>query len=666
MVRGINGNLGIGKTFNYDFDNGFANGTSSLGFGLQNSSSNNVFEFFYSASAGKYQIIDNSGTTTTTLGFTGDGLHTEFTQTGATSYTFTVSGPGVASQTFTGTVASPTGGSTISQLRNFDFNQFGSDTSSDFNTFYNSPIITLPTFNGQAGAAGNFSTATNWAAHTPVNGGSIAFDGGTGVVSATNDNLTSVYNVAFNATGTPNTGNSTTNATTYVIGGNALTINGGIDNNSTSLQTINNNLTLGASQNFNATNGQLAFGGTVALGGKILTVNDANNVVFSNSISGNGDIIASGAGVLTLSASNSFTGDNVSNRGQVFITNGTVVAGNNNALGTQVGSTSVDLGDSNPIVGSITHNSNNVALLANSGVTIGNQIYVDTNTGGSTRTIGSSGTTGATIFTGNVLLTGTAQLTAAVGGPVTFSGTLGTPSFTAGGITTIGAGTVNLTGSNGFTGATNVNSGTLVAGAVGALGGSGTVNVNTGGTLLLAANGSHFKASGTAAINVASGATFNTGGVQDGYTPNGTTTGGTYSNGIGALTLTGGSVLDFGTGNTGSDLFASSLTISGSTVSVYDWVGQAGTDNGAATNDRLLYNGPATGAVTQVNFYSDAGTTLVGVGQEISFDGKTELVAGTAVPEPTTIFAGILLVAFIGVRERRRMNALYRRVSKRS
>ena len=653
-TRVITGGLTAGRTFAFDFDNGYADGTSSLGFSLKNSGGTVGFEFYYSASDGKYHITDSAGQTLT-QGFTGDGIHTEFTQTGTNTYSFTVSGPTFTTQTFTGTLANSV--TSIASFRPFDYNQFGIDTASDYNSFFNSPIVELPTFNGQAGATGNFSTASNWAAHTPVNGGSIAFDGGTGAITANNDALSIVNNIAFNANGTPNSGNTTTNATTYTLTGNALTINGGIDNNSSSLQTINNNLTLGASQSFNATNGGITLGGTVALGGKILTVNAANPVISSGIISGNGDIIKSGSGTLTLSGANTFTGDNTNNRGQVFITDGTLRVGNASALGTQTGGTSVDLGDSNPIVGSITHNSNNVSLLANSGLTIANQIYVDTNTGGSTRTIGSDGTTGAVTFTGNVLLTGSAILTAASGGDVTFSGTVGPATFTAGGITKTGAGKVTLSGVDGYTGTTTVSNGTLAidsgASGTGRLAGTSGITVNTGGTLLLAQSGtaSTDRINNAATLTLAGG-TFNLGDKSEGAA-------GTV--GLGSLTLSASSTLDFGSNTAQGNVieFAAGVTHTAGTLAITDWNGTLFTGNGS---ERLLFAGTlgAAGSFDQqfaqnaVSFNGVQGYSAVQFGT-----GAGAYYEITAVPEPTTWFAAFGLLGLVGYRERKRLSTLF-------
>ncbi len=293
-TRGITGGLSIGNTFAFDMDNGFANSGETQGFSLKNSSGNVVFEFFYSGTSGVYKITDSAGQTST-IAFSGNGMHTEFTQTGASSYIFTVTGQDFATKTFTGNLVNATGGTNVSSFRPFEFIQDNTG-SSNFNAFFNSPLVILPTFNGAAGATGNWSIGSNWAAHAPVAGGSIAFDG-TGSTT-NNDLLSSVYNIAFNATGNPATGNNTTNAGAYTLNGNALTISCGINNNSTNTQTINMNLTLGAAQTFDpgaAAGGSLVIGtlgsSTLINGGNRLTVLDSNNITINSVISGTGDLL---------------------------------------------------------------------------------------------------------------------------------------------------------------------------------------------------------------------------------------------------------------------------------------------------------------------------------------------------------------------------------------
>ncbi len=722
--RTFNSGLPVGRTFSLDVDNGYINNGSTVGYALRNSSAVQLFEIYFAGGGSAYQISTGGNTASPTyastgIGFTDKGLHVEVTLTSGTTYTATISAAGAPNQTFTGNLITPSSGtSDVADVRVYNVNA-GSGSTND--AYFNSPTVVLPTWNGQSvgSGGGTFSNGSNWAAHAPVNGGSIAFDGTGSTVN--NNLLTSVYNIAFNATGNPATGNNTTNAGAYTLTGSAVTINGGIDNNSTNLQTINNNLTLGASQSFNATNGALTLGGSIAMGGKYLTVNAANGVALNGNITGNGDILKSGSGTLTLAGSNTFTGTGVSGQtyGQVFITNGTVRAATNNALGTQAGGVSVDLGDSNLGQTGVTNYSTNVSLLANSGVTIGNQLYVAVNTGGATRTIGSDGTTGAVAFTGNVLLTGSAILTSATGGDVTMSGTLGTPGFTAGGITKTGAGKVTLTASNGYTGLTTISSGTLVAGNDYALGtglmtldggnlasdnnarnffnpvvvnansinggvsgsndltfsggasGTGTlvvkgtgkvtvagavnsfspteIQVNTGGTLLL---GGSNKIGNTTAVNL-NGGTFNTAGNSE----VGTVSLSSTTNGLGTLTLSQTSTLDFGTGASVVQFSGIAQSLDGTVLTILNW---SGTPNAAGGTDRLLFSGQAgtfTGLFGQneVSFNGVSGYKPIQFGS----DAASYYYEITAVPEPATIIGAFAFLGLIVLRERRQVCGLW-------
>jgi autotransporter-associated beta strand protein len=80
------------------------------------------------------------------------------------------------------------------------------------------------------------------------------------------------------------------------------------------------------------------------------------------------------------------------------------------------------------------------------------------------------------------------------GGTLNFNST-GTNTFApqiAGAMTVnkLGPGRTILSGSNSYTGTTNINAGVLVAGGANAIAGSGAVMINNGGTLLLAGAGS--------------------------------------------------------------------------------------------------------------------------------------------------------------------------------
>ncbi|MFM8720563.1 MAG: beta strand repeat-containing protein, partial [Chthoniobacterales bacterium] len=179
-----------------------------------------------------------------------------------------------------------------------------------------------------------------------------------------------------------------------------------------------------------------------------------------------------GAGVLVFSA-----GSGTYN-GQIQIGQGTVIAGATGALGanTSTSARGIDLGLN---VGD-TSQANNVALLASNGVTVGQSIYVDANTGGATRTIGLSGS-GTNTFSNEIFLGGTVTVSAgtSTNDQVTISGAINN----TGGLTKTGAGVLLLSGNNGYTGATTISAGTLRIGANDRISSQSAISIASGATL---------------------------------------------------------------------------------------------------------------------------------------------------------------------------------------
>jgi hypothetical protein len=145
---------------------------------------------------------------------------------------------------------------------------------------------------------------------------------------------------------------------------------------------------------------------------------------------------------------------------------------------------------------------------------------------------------------------------------------------------------------------------------------------------------------------------------------------------FGSLTLTGTSILDFGTGSAGNTMTFSSLSFTGTKLNVYNWSGSAygagvaDTGTFADTQDRLLFNADTIYSGTEdsrIEFFSDSGITSLGFGQEVAFGSQFELVPITAVPEPATtaLIGSIALCALIGYRERRRFTGLGKRIAAR-
>ncbi len=163
------------------------------------------------------------------------------------------------------------------------------------------------------GGNDNWSTTANWAS-APSNGSSLTF-AGTTRLSNSNNTLTSAGSITFDNT-----------AGAFTLSGNALSIAGGMINNSTSAQTIDLNLTLSAAQQLNAASGNLTVNGTVANGGNSLTVTGASNTTLAGIVSGSGGLVKAGVGTLTASGNNNYAGGTTVN-------DGTLVVGHVNALG---------------------------------------------------------------------------------------------------------------------------------------------------------------------------------------------------------------------------------------------------------------------------------------------------------------------------------------------
>ncbi len=232
-------------------------------------------------------------------------------------------------------------------------------------------------------------------------------------------------------------------------------------------------------------------------------------------------------------------------------------------------------------------------------------------------TVTLSGTQSAATLTveeGAVTITGgTALNLTGTGGNVTVnSGSSAAISSVLGGtagLTKLGAGTLTLSGSNTFTGATTVTGGKLAAGAAGALGGTASVTVNNSGTLLLSGSGAIDRVNASAPVNLAGG-TLSMAGL------------GSSSETLGALTLTADSIIDFGTGN-GDTLHFASLALNGHSLRIDHWTGALYSptdtaDNGDASQDRLLFDSASLSPseLAQISFFDDAGV-FRGTGLEI-------------------------------------------------
>ncbi len=322
-------------------------------------------------------------------------------------------------------------------------------------------------------------------------------------------------------------------------------------------QTINNNIIV-RSGGFRvlrtSSDNSYNFNGSVTLEGD-LTVNNAN---FFNTyqVILNGDI--SGVGGLNITES----GTNVGN-------GFTRLSGNNTYTGATTISTNATLN-----------------ILSATGNAIGDSSAVSLATGAllafnsTSETIGSlasSGTDGAVSLGANTLTTGGNNQSTSFGGVI---------SGTGGGLTKAGSGTMTLTGTNTYTGATTISAGSLALGSTGSIDSSTTINLGTAGSR------------GTLNLTAKSSYAF------------------------GALQTVGG----YGTVNVGA---GKSITINGNLA--------PGNSIGVATivGDLVLANAiavPATGAITTMELGGNGGVAgtdydQVAVSGQITFGGTLNILS---------------------------------------
>ena len=305
-------------------------------------------------------------------------------------------------------------------------------------------------------------------------------------------------------------------------------------------------------------------GDIVANTGTTVKFNQSTNGTFAGVLTSGGALVKEGTGNATLTGANTYSG-------------GTTVSG-----GTLTGTTS-------SLQGNITNNAAVVIDQAGAGmfagVISGAGNLTKLGTGNATLT-GANTYSGGTTVSGGTLtgttttLQGNITNNAAVVFDQTAAGTYAGIISGAGGMTKTGAGDLKITGSNTFTGATNINAGTLsVNGSL-----ASTVSVNSGGTL---------GGSGTVGTT-----TINSGGV---FAP-GNSIGTTTVNG--GLTFAAGSIyrveIDAAGNNDRINVVGAPgrLAINGGTVNV-----QAGAGNYAPTTRYTIINavGGRTGEFNGVN-----------------------------------------------------------------
>ncbi len=139
--------LATGQTFHVAFDNGFIDNGTGVGVGLQNSSGQTLWQFYFNGGDTNYNLSGISGGSG--IPFMSAGMDIAFTLTGPTNFSVIITPNGSAVKTFAGNLE-PNADSAIALFRAWNY---AAGSGSDHDVFFNRLMITGP------GAGGSMVTS---------------------------------------------------------------------------------------------------------------------------------------------------------------------------------------------------------------------------------------------------------------------------------------------------------------------------------------------------------------------------------------------------------------------------------------------------------------------------------------------------------------------------
>ncbi|MEI6605254.1 MAG: autotransporter-associated beta strand repeat-containing protein, partial [Verrucomicrobiota bacterium] len=404
-------------------------------------------------------------------------------------------------------------------------------------------------------------------------------------------------------------GGSTLNAGALEMGNNSalgsgqITLNGGtLSSDSTTAHSLTNTLLFGGDVTLGGGSGKtgaLTFSNGVNLSvvTPTLTVPSGNVVTFSGTVTDVGSgLVKAGAGTLSLTHANTYTGG-------TLLSAGVIQVGNATALGT----------------GLLTLNGGTLSSDGGTARTLANNLVL-----GGAVTLGHETNNGVLTFSGTLDLDGSTH-TITTASNVEFSGTV---SGSNGGLSKDGTGTLTLSGTNSFTSDVSLNAGTLAITSANSLGAAGGMLTFTGDSTLQ--TNADISVTRGYVINSGKTATINTNGFN-------LTNAGVISDTV--VSTVGGSLTKTGTGTltlTGDNSYSGITTISGGTLKIGDAGGDGSLSASASVlnNSALVYH--LAGTATFGKIISGSGTftksgagTLTLTGATNSWGGHTTISAGT-------------------------------------
>ena len=429
--------------------------------------------------------------------------------------------------------------------------------------------------------SGNWNTSTNWsAAGAPVSGDLVAFSTSTQTALTNNILSLSLTGFLFNS-----------GASAFTIGGNDITLTGGITNNSTSAQIINNNLSNNSSITINSTTT-----GNITLGGNL----SGTGTITQNSSSG-------------LAVTLFINGTNSGFNGSFIQNNASGNAGNRTSFGNaNAGSANAAWQFDRAVNGGV------VFAFGNGTISFGSLsggAYLRNNNASTTTTVRVGDLNTSTSFSGQLQQNNTAAIS----------------------LLKAGTGTFTLTGTgNNYAGPTIITNGAIVVAAGGSIG-SGSLSINSGSSLIMSntnLGGQTFSGGLTGAGTITQGstnltiftgtnastATFN---VQAGAIEFQNTNAwgsAAYTSSNGVVLSNGGAVIfgvtNFGTANLGT-LYSTFTAGTGTAVFGYDTTGTN------FTNASNIIDGTAKVGI------ASAGSGTLNLTGNNSFTGGVWLYGGT-------------------------------------